>query len=84
MISEIHSFTYDEPDRVVGSPNDGFLTPRMKNTAFCPSSAIEKLGTNTFNYQYQQKYDLVIMDESGLFMDIFVYLFKWNDSNPSH
>jgi|TARA_B110001450_G_scaffold254083_1_gene278775 hypothetical protein len=81
-MSEIHSYTYFHPDRVLGSPSEGFITPRMKNTAFCPSSAIEKLGQNKNNFQYQQKYDLAIMDESGLFMDIFVYLFKWNDSNP--
>jgi hypothetical protein len=47
VLSETHCYTYFHPDNVVGSSNDGFLTPRMKNTAFCPSSAIEKLEDNS-------------------------------------
>jgi hypothetical protein len=47
VLSETHSYTYYHPDHVVGSSNDGFTTPRMKNTAFCPSSAIEKLEGNS-------------------------------------
>jgi len=51
VLSETHSYTYFHPDHVVGSSNDGFTTPRMKNTAFCPSSAIEKLeGKSKFEF----------------------------------
>lgn len=43
VLSETHCYTYFDEDPLQGSINEGFLTERMKNTAFIPSSAVEKL-----------------------------------------
>jgi len=43
VLGETHCYTYFEEDPVLGSLNDGYMTDRMKNTAFVPSSAVEKI-----------------------------------------
>ena len=40
IIGDTHAYTYLLPDPNQGSIADGFLTTRMKNTAFVPSSAV--------------------------------------------
>ena len=43
VISETHSYTFETEDAKDCDIGDGFLTNRMRNCAFIPSSAVEKL-----------------------------------------
>jgi hypothetical protein len=78
VLDETHAYTFLREDPNIGNISDGFMTDRMKNTAFVPASAVQKLKDGNF----QQKFELIIMDDSSLFAEIFVYLLIWNDSDP--
>ena len=48
VLDETHAYTFIADDPNIGNISDGFMTDRMKNTAFVPASAVEKLTNGDF------------------------------------
>jgi hypothetical protein len=48
VLSDVHVYTYLHPDPNTGVITNGFVTSRMKNSTFVPSSAVEKLPNDFF------------------------------------